>query len=129
MLNPQQLAQLKAIIEERRQALATELQEDAERSRAESYGSLAGPVGDAADSASADLIADVDNAELTRDLTEFRALEAAQERLAAGTYGTCIDCGKAIGFERLLAQPAALRCIDCQTLYEKTHAQTARPTL
>lgn len=129
MLNPEQLAQLKAIIDERQQTLAAELHDDAARSRAEPYSELAGPVGDSGDNATADLIADVDNAELSRDLNEFRALESAQERLAAGNFGACIDCGTAIGFERLLAQPAAQRCIDCQELYEKTHAQTARPTL
>ena len=129
MLTQDELSRLKAIIEERRQTLASELHDDAARVRGESYSALVGPVGDSGDNATANLIADIDNAELSRDLNEFRALEAALERLAAGNYGSCMECGRAIGFERLLAQPTAMRCIDCQNLYEKTHAQTAPRTL
>src|SRR6266540_3279702 len=32
---------------------------------------------------------------------ELRALDAATERLATGTYGTCIRCGHPIAAERL----------------------------
>jgi DnaK suppressor protein len=46
--------------------------------------------------------------------------------MADGTYGICIDCGGEIPFERLQAQPAALRCIACQNAYEKTHPPAPR---
>ena len=122
MLTPEQLAQLRAMVNERHAALESEIHDDAARSRDESYGLLAGPVADSGDSATADLISDLDNAELSRDLQELRALEMAQDRLARGTYESCVDCGVEIGFERLHAQPAALRCLACQKGYEKTHA-------
>ena len=40
-------------------------------------------------------------------------LDAALERLEAGTYGTCEVCGQPIGEARLAAVPAARRCITC----------------
>ena len=129
MLTREQLAQLRSMIDERHMALEAELHSDAERSREETYGELAGPVADAGDSASANLISDLDNAELGRDLQELRALESAKDRIDNGTYGSCVDCGQDIGFKRLLAQPAALRCIRDQQAYEKTHAQPPKPTL
>lgn len=39
---------------------------------------------------------------------------AAQQRLADGTYGICVDCGREIGEERLQARPQAARCIEDQ---------------
>lgn len=40
-------------------------------------------------------------------------IDAAIERLEAGTYGGCEDCGRPIGAERLEARPAATRCVVC----------------
>jgi DnaK suppressor protein len=44
---------------------------------------------------------------------ELQALDAASERLAAGTYGTCVHCGRPVTPERLDALPAATTCIRC----------------
>jgi DnaK suppressor protein len=52
------------------------------------------------------------------ETAELGALEDALERLAAGLYGTCKDCGAPIPEARLSAYPAALRCIDCQATAE-----------
>ena len=38
----------------------------------------------------------------------------ALERLKAGTYGFCQDCGRPIEEKRLLANPEARRCLHCQ---------------
>ena len=40
-------------------------------------------------------------------------IEAALERLEAGTYGICGECGGPIGEGRLDAIPEATRCVDC----------------
>ena len=40
-------------------------------------------------------------------------VEAAIERLQAGTYGVCQQCGHKIGIERLKAIPYAAHCIEC----------------
>jgi RNA polymerase-binding protein DksA len=44
----------------------------------------------------------------------IEAVDAALARLAAGTYGICVACGKPISAARLEALPAAAQCIDCQ---------------
>ena len=50
---------------------------------------------------------------LTDDLREqLAAVERAEARLAAGTYGLSIDSGKTIPDERLEAVPTAERTID-----------------
>ena len=41
-------------------------------------------------------------------------IEAALDRVAAGTYGRCIRCGGAIVAGRLEVLPYAETCIDCQ---------------
>lgn len=48
---------------------------------------------------------------------EFRekvaAIDRALARIADGSFGMCIRCGKVIGAARLLALPTAELCIDC----------------
>lgn len=61
----------------------------------------------------------VRDAEATRDHDELIAVRAALARMHDGSYGECIDCGKAIAPARLQAQPAAARCIDCQSAAEQ----------
>ena len=41
------------------------------------------------------------------------AVEAALDRVRAGTYGTCERCGAAIPEERLEARPTATTCVAC----------------
>jgi len=40
-------------------------------------------------------------------------VDAALQRLDAGTYGRCEGCGGAIGEGRLEARPVARTCIEC----------------
>jgi RNA polymerase-binding protein DksA len=47
------------------------------------------------------------------------AIDAALERIEAGTYGTCQTCGKPIGDDRLEAIPYATQCIDCRRREER----------
>lgn len=54
-----------------------------------------------------------------RDLAELGAVSAALRRLNEGRYGECADCGKAIAFDRLKVEPAALRCIECESRRER----------
>jgi RNA polymerase-binding transcription factor DksA len=119
-LTREQSIELGCVIEERRQALLDELREDVTRARSEQYGELAGPAHDSGDESVADLIADLDQAEVTRDVDELRAIEAARRRFAEGGYGICVDCSREIDYRRLRANPAAIRCIDCQRRREKT---------
>jgi RNA polymerase-binding protein DksA len=120
-LNRREIIQLASAIEERRGALLEEIRNDVARAREEQYGTVAGATHDLGDEAVADLLTDLDQAELTRDVGELREVVAALKRLADGTYGLCLDCGADIPVERLRAQPAAARCVDCQQRHEKTY--------
>ena len=54
-----------------------------------------------------------------RYLQELRQLEAARERAANGLLDCCSECGGEIGYDRLCAQPFAVRCVDCQARHER----------
>ena len=43
----------------------------------------------------------------------IRGIQAALERVAAGTYGVCDQCGENIGRNRLEVVPEATRCVNC----------------
>lgn len=47
----------------------------------------------------------------------------ALQRLDAGTYGICANCGKQIAPRRLEALPYAVLCIDCQAKIEQGAAR------
>jgi RNA polymerase-binding transcription factor len=128
-LTDRQSQELRDLLETRRTALLAELREDAERAREQPYAEHAGTAPDTGDESVATLIADLEQADMTRDLDEYRALEAARARLKSGEYGICIDCGNDIGYDRLKASPSALRCIQCQERHEKTFGGNPKPSL
>ncbi len=49
-----------------------------------------------------------------RETGELDLVADALNRIEAGTYGQCVDCGMAIPAARLLVAPEASRCIACQ---------------
>lgn len=53
-----------------------------------------------------DQLDDLERAELTK-------IDAALQRIEAGTYGTCTECGESIGEKRLKAVPFATICMNC----------------
>jgi DnaK suppressor protein len=109
--------------------LRDETREALARSDNEGYAEIAGRVGDLEDQSLADLLVDVNLAEVTRDVQEIRAIERALRRIALGTYGICVSCGQPIERERLEAYPTANRCAVCQRAYEHGHASTPTPKL
>lgn len=110
-------------------ALRAEIRDVLRRADDEQYAQLAGQVHDAEDESVADLLVDINLAEITRDVEELRDVEAALKRIALGTYGVCVRCGEAIARERLGAYLAAKRCTGCQRLHEQTRAKRPAPTL
>ena len=129
-LTQQQAKDLRNVIDGRRSALIGELQRAADRVRGEDqHETLAGSAPDAGDESVAALIADLDHADISRDVAELRTLEAARHRMDEGSYGICIDCGIEIPFARLKANPGAERCIACQEKYEKLYAQPTGTSL
>lgn len=74
---------------------------------------------DTSDEALLDTLSAVDEALIRQNLQDVRDVAAARDRIKAGTYGECIDCGSDIRYERLLAYPTAKRCIECQREHEQ----------
>jgi RNA polymerase-binding transcription factor len=128
-LDTRQTRELRGLIDRRRIALVNEIRQDIAKVRQEPFNELAGGAPDAGDESVASLIQDLDQFDVTRDLTELRELEAARGRMESGGYGVCLDCGSDIGYARLRANPGAARCIRCQELHEKTYAGSGRPSL
>jgi DnaK suppressor protein len=50
---------------------------------------------------------------------EIQQIDAALQRLDAGEYGICRDCGQDIDPRRLAALPYALLCTECATRRER----------
>jgi DnaK suppressor protein len=51
---------------------------------------------------------------------ELGAISQALKRLKEGAYGICADCEADIPFDRLKAEPWALRCVSCAAAQETT---------
>ena len=67
-----------------------------------------------ADEASDMLLAETDLSWIRELRAEARDIADAIDRIEAGTYGRCVDCGAAISPGRLAILPMAPRCLACQ---------------
>jgi DnaK suppressor protein len=74
------------------------------------------------------LLAELDQAEVSRDVGELRQLDEARRRFDEGSYGMCADCGCDIDYRRLRVNPSATRCVRCQERHEKAYG-SPRSTL
>jgi DnaK suppressor protein len=52
-------------------------------------------------------------------------VDRALEKLDAGTYGICEECGQPIALERLRALPSAALCVPCKRQEERDDETTA----
>jgi RNA polymerase-binding protein DksA len=109
-----------------------ELQSEMERLRAEitsSEASLVGLMRDSGDGAGDDQ-ADTGTKNITREHEMALAANAremltqterALDRLDAGTYGLCENCGEPIGKARMQAFPRATLCVECKQKQERRY--------
>lgn len=65
-------------------------------------------------------LSDLGREELIQEASDERRAEvqAAIDRIDAGTYGICIDCGQPIDAARLEFRPEAARCLPDQERFE-----------
>jgi DnaK suppressor protein len=68
----------------------------------------------------------IDRSRVDRFAREIEAIVAMRERIGRGAGGICVGCGEAIGAARLLANPVADRCTDCQAAIEWAARSRAR---
>ena len=123
ILTTSQRVTLRQTLSDQRRMLQQSLAAAHAAASGEGYRALAGSAHDAGDEANADVEADVAAARDDRKTEEMREVDRALARLDDGTYGLCTECGDTIGFGRLMAAPAAGRCLACQSAFERTHPQ------
>ena len=113
-----QIEELRARLQAREQQLSQELQavHDEQAAQAEQTEDM--PREPDANQSTDQQDREVRQAEKLRDQQELQAVKAALQRVAEGSYGECVKCGNDIAAPRLMANPAAARCIDCQTKEE-----------
>lgn len=121
-LTKEQITHFAQRINTRKNILLEEIREVLARSKNEYQVDLLGDLGDAGDLAAASMIRDITEAEVIRDIGEVRDIAAAEDRIAAGTFGLCIDCEAPIRYKRLDAYPTAKRCFSCQVIRERVLA-------
>lgn len=126
-LTPEQQQALRRQLQQRAQVLGAELRDKSEERRtsgpARRPGETPDDAGDQAEQVQRD---EVREAEQNRDAAELADIDTALQRIAAGGYGECTDCGIDIPPARLQAQPAAARCVACQQKLEASAAPPVR---
>lgn len=129
-LNQSQLSKLTKNLDRSYQLLLEEVRGELAAPELQQYIELIdrGPA-DSADAAIGDALADINLAIIDRHIRAIRDIEAARGRISEGSFGACIDCGNAIGFERLQAYPTAKRCLVCQQQRERLYAHEGMHTL
>lgn len=127
-LNKSQLSSLTKNLDRRYKDLVEEVRAELDTPQHQQYVELIdhGPT-DSADEAIGDVLADINLAIIDRHVREIRDIEAARGRLKDGSFGSCVDCGCEIGFERLQVHPTATRCLICQQQREKLYAAEGVP--
>ena len=83
---------------------------------------LADPVDQAAQERERDLL----RLFRARENAEIQKLTLALDRIEQGSYGICLSCDGEISGKRLMAEPTALLCVDCQEKQERNRAAAER---
>lgn len=128
-LTQQELRELSRAIDHRYAELVQDARDDLLRAGRDDLPEQAPVVLDPAERSVNELLSALDTAGAHRHMHQVRALIDARNRMKHGTYGTCVDCGEDIGIQRLKAEPAALRCMDCQQIHDRDYDGADLPTL
>ncbi len=122
-LKREDLEHIRTALQTRREALLRQVTAALEESGQTQFAEVLGRAsGDSSDEALAVTLGDLSAARLDHEIRQLRELDAAMRRMDSKDYGLCQDCGAPIPVARLIANPAAVRCIACQELHEKTYA-------
>jgi RNA polymerase-binding protein DksA len=128
-LTKEQITGLEQQLRRDRAAALGTVQDEIQRSGDPDDVSLEKYAHDAGDSSEADLETDTTISMAQRHAAELQEIDAALARIANGSYGECEECGGAIVWARLQAQPTARTCIACQERLEQRPGAPSRPTM
>ena len=129
MLTENHSHDFKKILDDRFFELREEIRVELLKSDDQHFIDLAGRVHDIGEASVADLLVDLQLADIDRHIKEIRNIDAALMRIAAGKYGACSHCDATIAVDRLEAYPTAKRCHRCQVDHEHNYAGNGGSTL
>ena len=109
-------AELRKMLELRRQQLLSEVQDKMRDVRAD--GGRERDVLDQGESSEVDSQDDIELALIQMKSETLNKVNQALRRLEDGLYGNCFECGDEIAAPRLRALPFAVRCKDCEEARE-----------
>jgi len=114
-MKARELQRFRALLQEKRNDLLARVQA-ARSTDVDVSGAAAPDLGDRAlSTVTRDLVFQLSAGE--REIV--RRIDAALERVEAGTYGECVHCKKKVQVKRLEAVPWARHCIECQELQDR----------
>ena len=116
--NEERYDELKRMLEDRRREILNEVQSKIKDVRSEGTANLSTGVVDAEETSVSDIQEDIELALIQMKAETLTRVNAALERLNAGSYGRCNECGDEISPQRLRALPFAVRCKDCEEARE-----------
>jgi RNA polymerase-binding transcription factor DksA len=117
-------------LNERKNALLEEVRKELDERENQHLATVMGNhPGDSGDVSLADWLADLNILRVNRQIHELREIEAKLSQVKDGMLNECVDCGKEIGLQRLLAYPTATRCMACQEKHERMYQHGAHPGL
>ena len=114
-MNKKDSKKYEKILEEKKKLIITELLRDNEDYSGLSDESMGDLVDQAYKMAEKDLIFGMSQ----NEKATLQMIDAALERIADGSFGTCVACGQNIEVKRLEIMPYAIKCIKCKTVEEK----------
>jgi DnaK suppressor protein len=115
---PSRYADLKKILEGRRNEILNEVQGRIRGVRTEGSQNKLNEVFDAGESSEVDIQEDIEFALIQMKAETLTKINEALARLEEGNYGNCFECGEEISEARLRALPFAVRCKDCEEARE-----------
>ena len=118
--NRERFEVLQSMLEARRQEIHDKL-----RSLRETLPAEVSEVTDTEEQSVHDFVRDVELALMEMKAETLTKIDEAMQRLQAGTYGTCAQCGQEIAEARLRALPFATLCVSCQE-QEESQDEEAR---
>lgn len=122
------MSRIKEKLLQKRSLLADEIRQEISRGAGEYALELADAVRDLEEKGIAEYFTTWQFALAERQVQELLQVQEALEKMEAGEYGRCVDCGQEIEKERLEIYPEALRCFVCEDKFEHTHF-TRTPSL
>ena len=117
-MNDERYTELRCILEERREEMASEVKDKIRTVRTEATQSGTRSLADVGENSESDIQDDIEFALIQMKAETLARIDAALNRLEEGCYGYCYECGEEIINQRLRVLPFAARCRGCEEVRE-----------